>query len=348
MKAVIDWQKAEIVCGRLMAALTKGEYPYTHGQRPQELVPDSIKRDPRMHANFFFYACHFMRGTVKSAFAIQQLIRMWESRPECFDPHSVAMWETTQPAESMFNKLLPYRSKQNAHHWRENSQRLCTHWQGDVRTLFQDVHGPSDLYVRVTNKFGRGPRPKSCPPHEMGFLGFQEKMANMLAYFLMDARLVAEQHFVPPINFHLLRVLLSNEVIILKNGNSGRYEELFPLGSAILERYMQKHGIPMTMMADALWLLSGTLCKKAIGNTSTGRLKGPRVGPVKNPGWVEVDWKKQKHVQRYEKSCGHCPINSSCRFNVSSGVYYETGRLEVRERLKPPLLFDFLPFQQKP
>lgn len=325
MNVVIDQARGELVIGRLLAAFRNLEYPYEETWAlPQTFIPPAIKDDPLLMARFLFYCCHYMRGTIKSDLAVQRLISMWHARPDFFDPYKVAKLGSPTELADLLQQYIGYKVAEIAPFWIENSRRLVTLWQGDPRLIFADVTTPEEMYQRITNKKGRG------------FLGFQEKMASMLLYFLLHARLMPSLSASPPVDFHLLRIMIGTEVLIpeTREERKLRYEHAEPKGRAFLEWYGKEHGVEAIDLGDALWMLSVVLCSQAPGNMSVGR-KRDVTGKKIYPKPLEVSWKNPNHRKAYLASCGRCPIEAFCRWNVMSGDYYQTGSLNNRPRERP-------------
>lgn len=356
MTISIDWNRAELVCGELLAAFRAKDYPYGEAWAlPQSFVTDAVKDDPLVHGRFLFYACHYMRGSIKSDYAVKQLVRAWEECPHLFDPFVAQDPKRFSELDALLARLLMYKHEEIARFWQENSRRLALHWKGDPRRIFDGVESANDMYKRVTNKRIRGTRPDVEEHPEWGFVGFQEKMASMLAYFLMDAKLVADFSASPPVDFHLLRIMLATGVLVVSGERTKklRYEHLTPYGIEVLETYGRTHELSLVVLGNALWMLSVVLCSRAPGNISTGRKKGEN-GKKIHPEPRPVDWENEGHVQTYLRTCAACPIEHRCGLNVYSGPYYQVGEFVFSPRAQYPVhevlnpLFGAIPAQLAP
>ncbi|MDB5264919.1 MAG: hypothetical protein JWN64_490 [Parcubacteria group bacterium] len=340
MTVHIDWSQAEIVCGQLLAALRNKQYPYGEDWAlPQTFIPKEIRQDPLLWARFLFYICHYMRGTIKSDHAVRQLVRVWEEHPEYFDPFSVVNSVSQQELQDVLGAKIPYKKEEIAHFWYENSCRLVQFWQGDPRTIFDEVTSAADMYERITNKRIRGKKPETADHFGWGFLGFQEKMASMLAYYLMEANLVAEFTASPPVDFHLCRILVASRVLVDDEDRTGklRYEQVAPKGIEVLEGYCRKHNVSLVELGNALWMLSVVMCGRSPGNTSSAVQRdenNKKIYPEPN----EVNWNNSAHQKAYLLTCAICPLELECQFNVFPGAYYQTGEIRTRIRERMPLL----------
>lgn len=345
----IDWERAELVCGRLLAVRAQHAYPYNKKSAlPQSFIPTRITEDPLVHSRFLFGTCHYMRGTIKSDYAVKKLVELHYTTPHLFDPHEASRMEPTV-VRGHLHGMIAYQSEQISFSWIENSRRLVKHWRGDPRTIFVGLNNPDALYLRVTNKVIDGDKPATKDSPHWGFLGFQKKMASMLAYFLMDAKLVPDSVVSPPVDFHLLRVMLATGIIKtnLEVDTKLRYEHLTPYGISVLEQYCRVHAVKMVNLADALWLLSGVLCARSPGNKSVGRRKGKDT-PKGRPTPAVLDWNNPDTIQQYNRSCGSCPVEDLCSLNVLSGTYYESGAFTLLKRGRPLQLFSSLPQHMRP
>ena len=91
MKIVINEERACVVLGKLLETLRRGAYPYNVAMVPQASIqfPESFKQGSRVHSLYFFYTCLYMRGSIKSEFAMQALANMYAVFPEVFFPEEV-------------------------------------------------------------------------------------------------------------------------------------------------------------------------------------------------------------------------------------------------------------------
>lgn len=332
MKAFIDFEQADLVFGRLLHAQEHKVFPYDQIVLPQDFVPEAIKKDDVTHARFLFYVCHYMRGTIKSDHAVTQLVKLWEYDPYLFHPHHARKRDTDELSR-LLKRYIPYGATTVNEAWVINSARLVDHWGGDPRNIFKEVGNASDMYRLITNKKVRGKKPKNGSDKEWGFIFFQEKMASMLAYFLMEAGLIESSTITPPVDFHLLRLMIATEVIKITEESACetlRYEHMSPLGIEVIQKYCDDNDINMVTMGNALWPLSVGLCSQAPGNSMVNAQK-----EKKKAESLVINWNNPNHYESFMRSCGSCPLESVCKFNVPSGLYYYTGQLKAIPRLNP-------------
>jgi hypothetical protein len=345
MKRVIGHpQRVVEVCTLLVGAFERKEFPYSIGKEPQELIPAHTKADPRTHALFLFGACYLMRGTIQSDYAFKQLITIHKKHPEIFDPVFLSGPSVdVQYVFERFEPYLKYRLFEIPKLWLDGFRRLQEDWGGDPRAIFKGVRDSTELYRRVVNadSISKGRR---AADKLRGFVGFRPKIANMLAYFLFDARLVEEFITSSPFDFHNARAFIGPGAIVLE-GRGVRFEDVTDVGSALVERYCKDHGVPTKKVAAALWVLSTTLCRNAPGNRTLNRIKSkeankkagerhrldykPQKRQAADLKLYEPDWSLHKDVRAHELSCGLCPIRHLCTVNVAAGFYYEDGSFKT-------------------
>ena len=153
-------------------------------------------------------------------------------------------------------------------------------------------------------------------------------------------------------------------------------ETVKDLAREATEWYCRTYQISPLALADSLWLLSRTLCRNNPGNSGyvvdkqrkrfqkdkswkesfsdqlfdeadiekLGEPEGESDEDVEKGRkryfglkWEEEDLLKPSKVRRFEKSCGRCPLNKECCYNISAGSYYvKGGMLPERFRFIPP------------
>ncbi len=211
-------------------------------------------------------------------------------------------------------------------------------------------------------------------PH--GFMFFREKMVAMIAYFLMDAKLVPMFYAPVPVDFHILRLLTSNQILRVRGMNAKQAvgvdfmtAETQRLAREVTEWYCRNSKISPIALTDCLWLLSRSFCRDNPGNSGyvvdsrredklkkvareerdRGTLLDEGSFAIEFPADQEVPKGRKRYiglkwsaetlfsvagrVRRFERSCGNCPVQDHCRYNITSGGYYVGGKL-MPERLR--------------
>lgn len=363
MKAVarVDHGRAKLVFGTLIRALRKKQYPYNIATLPQEMIPEELRRDPLRHAQFFFFACHFMRGALDSTTAIRQLVALWQRTPWVFEPETVVKADVEAIA-TLLRSAVDYHLDEISAFWKENAGRLQRLWSGDPRRIFENARTAETVYRRVVNKESSARvTGGDLFENDWGFFGFRRKMAGMLAYFLAEARLIKPiRDIAPAVDFHLLRVMIENRILILTEDawiGGAKYEDVYDEGAEAITAYMRTYKISAVEIGDALWMLSTTLCREAPGNWSTGRSR-KRGGTWQTPTRIDHNGKERKEIPQpvaidersseqlaaYERTCHRCPCRRTCTANAPSGPYYECGifvpRARTRMRVRRTLFAD--------
>lgn len=338
MKVTINWERAYRLLDRLLADYRENRFPYDRAILPQDPqnMPKALKWQTRDHALFLFHSCYYMRGGIKSFLAFRLLSNLYDQYPNVFRPEwirdAVDDLGFDQVVFGLFWALkihgLAYAAKENARFWVLNALKLNEYWDNDPQQLFVFGVNPDFelLTARVANK-------KSKDKHT-GFLGFQEKMASMLAYFFYDAELIDHHRWPAPIDFHLMRVMTATEMMVVEGDRSeNRFNGDYTAAARELTlQYAIDRDVPMTVVANLLWLLSSEICGQNPGNSVTrGEYKArATVLQAKKVVW------RQAEIQAFDRSCRNCPLRDECRWNVPAGPYYVTGRLLVTGRRAEP------------
>lgn len=385
----IDMKQAFRVFNPLIDALRSQHPPYHRRNVPQELIPQSIWDDKLLLSRFLFYSCYYMRGPIRSDHVFVALARAQATIPQIpdiFDP-SIAKNMSQLELAGVLSGIIGFAAWEIAGYWIDGSRILDERYGGDPRNIFRNIHDQESLKAAIVNKSrtkrNLAEEPKavslqhSLDLDEPGFLGFQEKMASMLFYFLRDAGLIrADLHALPPVDFHLLRIMLSTDIIILIGGNMEIYDNLVGYGFKVVRQYlaMRKDVLP-TELGDALWLGSRDLCSQQPGNSSSehvhfekldislltpeerldfqAKAKDMLVRSSRRPP-AKVDWSVGDTREAYARSCEICAAQKFCTKSVPQGYYYSKADfrgLVVHEKQVPPqggLLFEKVDVSLKP
>ena len=83
---IVNYERAIEVILAIAEALMSNEFPFENALRPQ----DSVRIDGNRleQSQFWFYACHYMRGAINSTTAIRRLAEMRNERPNLFVPNT--------------------------------------------------------------------------------------------------------------------------------------------------------------------------------------------------------------------------------------------------------------------
>lgn len=337
MPVEADRERAVVVFGHLLKAFRHQHFPFDRIQKelPQNHLPVGVTTDPALHARFLFFVCHLMRGRIRSDLAVTELSRIWSRHPELFMPETASRMSAREIMAILNGekKLVP--SIETPTFWVINSEKLLWHG-GDPRALFSGVTTGSEARQRIANTKRKV---YTIDPSRAGFMGFQEKMVSMLAYFLMAAELIKPFVIAPAVDFHLMRVMINTGVLrVPPSFKSPR--RIAIAGTELLEWYCAAHKVHPVTIGDAMWVLSRALCARS-----------PGIDPV---------WDEQG-ISRYQRTCGRCSVRDHCTNFVPASEYYRRGMpgariIAVRQRSEPPTeliplsLFppDLFPHMRKP
>lgn len=328
---VVHSERVDVVLDTLMEAYEHQYYPYyldrVRVPQDERHMPPSLERGTKDHAMFFWNVCYYMRGGTKSTFAVQQMAELYQDRPDLFDCQEII----TTPQEVIEDALKAHKlgfQKTVAKQWKENAWRMLENYNGDPRTIFADLseyENPyNELVSRVKNDTKGG-----------GFIGFREKMTSMIAYYLMDEGLVEVFNFPIPIDLHVMRVSVANEMVTFPNLDfpaNVHSETLLETLRGVYFDYAERRGVNPLHLCNAVWLLSEALCGQAPGNqVSEPNGRDNREGRLTTLISEIVNPDNPTQQRRYERTCARCPVEATCNFNVHGGaMYYAAGRLAVR------------------
>lgn len=280
-----DKRHAARVFDALIERLRKKGPPYHAAHVPQadQYLPSNLARGSREHAVFLFVLCLWMRGGVESDTAARFLKEMHEARPDVFEPElywgfgsHATKKQVAAIAEVLIAHRLGQRVEVNALGWVYNMRKLARFWQSDPRELMKDGPPFKKLARRIIGKTtgSKGELINEDSPN--GFMFFREKMAAMIAYFLIDSHLVPPFYAPVPVDFHVLRLLVANRIIRPKGKGDKPADAVGVdfmrnapqrLAREVTEWYCRTRRISPVALCDALWLLSRTLCRHNPGNS---------------------------------------------------------------------------------
>jgi hypothetical protein len=327
-QVIVDHERVEHVLGRLMVAYEANEYPYN---LPTTVVPHDHRNMPEMmefgsreHAMFLFNACYYMRGGIRSVDAFQRMTDIYNWHPSLFITNDCIYASAVDVAEVLTANGLGFTDTVSDE-WMTNTERLHERWGGDPRNIFDGVTDYGEALQRIRNDQKGG-----------GFIGFQEKMVSMITYYLMDEGMIDFFQFPLPVDLHVLRITLANE--LLRFEGYADDENLYTDGVQkivrnLYYRYAVDNNISTLSLCNAVWLFSEALCGKQPGNITlepNGRKNREGRNTLLVPGPVKPEDPRQR--LQYFRACGQCVIEQTCEWNVPGKPYYVKGELIKRDR----------------
>jgi len=325
---LVDTARVSTVLGRLVCAFENNEFPYnldsTRVPQDHRHMPETLELGTREHAMFLWTVCYYMRGGIKSNDAVIRLASMYDARPELFVAKTA---KDTNPsdiaAELSANGLGFQQTVSNA--WVTNAERLYELYDGDPRKIFEGVDSYERSLELIKNQGKKG-----------GFVGFQEKMVSMIIYYLADEGLIEEFEFPLPVDIHVLRVSIANELVRFKGYDDDENvfsSELLRVVRELYLDYAREHDVNMLRLCDAVWLLSQSICGVQPGNI-TLEPEGRKSRNGRSTKLVPLPININNEDQRiaYQHSCGQCPVQETCAWNVPGKIYYVQGELKRRGR----------------
>ncbi|MEN9852633.1 MAG: hypothetical protein RI996_576 [Candidatus Parcubacteria bacterium] len=337
----VDHKQARKVFDALRSAFVSRSYPYNEAVTPQQIVGNSLEKyDKLQQARFWFYACMYMRGPIDSNFAVATLLKIFENQEGLgiFDPDNPDSQNPDVIDEVMtkhkFTRLLSDVKK----FWSFSSVQLAQLYAGDPRKIYEGVTTFEEIEARC----------RYNPKTKSGFMGFQKKMTSMVTYFLRDLRLIGLKDFPPPVDFHLMRIMVLTGVVKLSPNDprTFRYETSSVLGYEAVTQYLSDTGCCPIELGDCLWLLSGNLCNrspknremKSFGTFDVDLIDSAATSKKKRlaaqPGLFEPD-ALPLHVgnetRNMRETCHKCPAFLFCKGGMPAVEYYAYGKLHLRQ-----------------
>lgn len=339
MQFVEHPQRIRARLDELMAAHRAKKYPFTPAAMispcDEDQLPPSLPRGGVDEANYYVAMCNYMLGAADSITMAQMLSGLYENyHDRLFDWSAAASLKPASVCRVLQDTGLNFRATRVAEAWVENAQRINRRYLGDIRNAFVLADGNWEhLYEELVRT-----RPQD------GLVGFQAKMASMLAFYLMKRQLVDYFTVPPQVDFHVLRVFWATEMIVPCDDNGKPLQsivnqEIIAYANAIrrcLVRYEIETGQNWLYLSEALWTQSRALCKLSPSNSVK---KSVDLEAGYEEIWQEpIQWTPTQRA-RYRKGCGRCAIEPSCKNAIPSGFYYGRNITELRNfglRQKPP------------
>lgn len=302
MEIIINWRRVYGNLALLIPAHREEGFPYWPeylARVPHRMV--DLSRFPGLTANDVFYITHLQRGRVQSHMPTGRAVRLRETYPELFDPNQAMHLSATDIDERLRQVFGTVPPKQRyGESWQRNSEILVRGWGGDIRNVYDGVTTEVEVRARVMNK-----EKYDLPHREQGFYMFQAKMTALLTINLMQAGFVPRISMSFPVDFHHIRVLVSTGMIVLPDGVY-HPEPLVKAGDQIGRAYLDRFTeMDPVVFSELLFVLSREGCARAIDDP-------------------DVDWGIPGMRERYEASCGRCPLEHRCKQTAVSREYYRS------------------------
>lgn len=267
-------------------------------------------------AQFWFADCYYMRGMNDSNDMTINLATLHQDHPEIFHFATAAIMSPETMEGLLLDYHLPIQHKQISRAWVENAKRMTKRYDGDPRKIFENFGTYATLVERIAND-SKG----------NGFIGFQKKMTSMLGYYYMATGIVPYQNIPLPVDFHVMRIAISQELITFEYMADDiiTVEKMTDLLREMTFDYADRHGISQLTLCNVLWLYSREACVHSPTNAQ------PRIGPKRGRATV---WAASltnqanataQQVEDYQRSCGICPLRDTCKHNIPNGPYYVSG-----------------------
>ena len=303
--------------------------PATKDVKPQSMFPGGEHYLEKEHAMFFLQACSYMQATVSES-ALRGLTKLFETHPKLFDSDHLQHLEVGELAETLKGTIGHGRQNEVAKRWITNSKKLHEEYDDDPRNILLGATRYDECFKRLANDKEGG-----------GFRGFGHKMVSMYLYFFSDEGLIAEDDmlhaatFSPPVDIHVMRVALANELIKLNMPDGFNSAHRGGRGDSVFEHkirellcsYIADRNVSPLDLTNALWMLSSEYCSITPGNKS--RKFETDEGLVFEFKQPQLDSLTQSEA--WFKSCGKCALNAAetCSFYMPSTPYFKSGAITL-------------------
>jgi len=314
------------------------QFPYQEPDAilPQATIASALRADPRVLACFYFYLCIYMRGGIESLQVFRVLGKMWEERPELFDPYCAQLLSHAD-MEAVLRKYIGWDARAAGKNWVENSRRLVRSWKGNPLNLVKGLTSYTEALRRIRNKLTARDI-TAAGVRGAGFRGFQPKMVSMLLYFYdWEGWLTPRFLYPAPADFHNFRLALNQGALVVPEGTAvlRTMEKLSAPWRAVVMSYLRSRGADPVAVSDALWLYSLVMC----GNSPLTITQEPRAngsGMFQEEDLPHLPANKSLRLARIrralEKTCLRCPLVTRCRYAIPSQPYYRKGQLFLNPR----------------
>lgn len=288
---------------------------------PRNLQTDIEKCDEQQKiqlASFWFADCYYMRGVNDSNDMTINLSKLHEHHPEVFDFHYAMEQQPDYIEQLLLDYHLPVQHKQISRAWVENARRMVERYNGNPNVIFENFSTYENLVKRIANDHKGG-----------GFIGFQKKMVSMLGYFYMTNGLTPYQNIPLPVDFHVMRMAISQQLITFEGMQSNvvPFEKTTDFLRSITFDFADHHSISQLDLCDVVWSYSREACVNSPTNSQNiiGRRQGRKTAWA--PALTNAKEATSKQLSNYQQSCGICRLKNSCVHNVPSGRYYVSGEI---------------------
>jgi hypothetical protein len=324
-------------------------------------MPKGMVWGSREHSLYLFFLCIYMKGGIISSVAIINLSRLYEAHPEIFLPENLLGFEDHElewVIEWLGQKLREYGLGVNVEEskmtWVWNSQKLAKYWDSDPRKIFvrsdeiaEETWHSYEAAKANFDALGTILMRKNNMTHEEfkespnGFYGFRHKMVSMIIYFYDDAGIIKRIPYPLPVDFHILRVFFATGILKMKKNKKRKWrthrwdyrERFLPYAREVALRYVVETKADPRILAECPWILSKTWCVQHPGNSSSvDKVNRARRRYITD---LPVVW-NEKTERRYDRTCGRCPVEHLCEWNIPSAYYYVKGAIVLRSRRAKP------------
>lgn len=344
----LDWdeKRAGLVIPRIITAWREKNFrPFRQPFPEERYLPAGMAANSREFALLSFHACLLMRGSIISDTAFKIIVNIWRFNQDIFDPEKSAAMTVLELKKEIIHALgreSLFTLDEIAYFWRRNDSLLVERYNGDPLGLFVGVDTHEQLFQRMTAD---------------GFKIFGPKVISLWIHWLIKAKLINSRQidFPPPIDFHIMRILIATEVVLARTlpepwAEGVRSEVLAKKLQGPIKAFCGDNGISPVDFSDAFWLLGSYGCKR------NWQLSAPGVSKLQEK-WarVKVDTRQPlpRHFRKQQMRellvnnrpttacyhCRFCPVKNFCVRAVPWVWSYRFSEMLWVGRMQHPLTF---------
>lgn len=320
----------------------------------QRYTPEEIRENPLELSHWFFTVSIPMRGGINSEDAFRFMRLLYRQNPPLFAPESLVEIPSGDIIRAIRHTAgfqnsgsgsrgqkragtLSYKLEEHIQAWKQNAVVLLKQWKGDIRQVFEGTRSFEEAFRRIDSS-------KQNPAR---FVGMRRKIFSLLATWLQEFDLIHKFQLPLIVDFHVMRVLLEQEILLpqwveLGPGKSSRPERQRPetlwsykavkVTESVVNQviawsleFLAAHNLSAHDVSHGLWFLSRELCASYYGNRSFSKKTGNKAGVTQRLVKPDMLVAIGGWPARYRDPCWFCPLEQTCAISIPAGPYYDWG-----------------------
>ncbi len=268
--------------------------------------PKSIEKNSYEHRCWLFFMAMLTVANNSSDDIFYRSLKMYERNKGLFLPKIVARHINIDNVRAFLEQVFGrYNLEMLTRAWKDNATMLGRDYQWEPLMIFKGVDKHKEARERIRQ-----------------FSNFGDKIASLLIEWFEEIETIPRFYGPPPIDFHVLRLLIITECILVKGldyNTRVRADKIIRRVIPLLEPFCYEHQFP-TALDPVMWLWGRNVCSK----------------------WP-LDGRPHSRQPRTSKSsrCHWCPVEKYCKHYFSYGSYRSKEGISLEPRQDLQLyLFD--------